>query len=70
MNTFLLYLVSRLKEPSTYAGLAFLLNAVGHANLDQPLQAIGMGLAGLVSALLPDPAHGLLGQGAAPPVSK
>lgn len=49
------YLVSRMKEPSTYAGLAALLAAFG-LNIDagvlQAVVAILTGLAGLASVLL------------------
>jgi hypothetical protein len=55
--TILAYIVSRLKEPSTYAGLATLLGIVGVNLAPEALQSIIAVLtaaAGLVAVLVPD----------------
>jgi len=53
-------LLSRLREPSTYAGLAAVLAAAG-VNLDpslfQALTLTATGIAGLVAVLLPEKAR-------------
>ncbi len=55
--TFLAFLVARLKEPSSYAGLGAVLGAAGvHAD-DSVLQAVIqvlISLAGLVAVLMPE----------------
>jgi hypothetical protein len=54
-STKMQYLVSRMKEPSTYAGLAALLAAFGlniDAGILQAVVAILTGLAGLASVLI------------------
>lgn len=53
------WLGARLREPSTYAGLAVLL-AAAHLTSDQDslvhaLTLIGTGVGGLIAILLPDP---------------
>jgi hypothetical protein len=51
------YLIARLREPSTYAGLAALLASFGlslDAGLVQSIALLGTGLAGVVAAFMPD----------------
>jgi hypothetical protein len=53
----LTYLVARLKEPSTYTAMTFVLTAFGAAFSPQQQNAIlmiGMAAAGLLGAILPD----------------
>ncbi len=53
----LAYIVNRLKEPSTYAGLAALLGVVGVKMAPESLQAIVTvltALAGAIAVLVPD----------------
>lgn len=49
---------TRLREPSTYAGLAILLAAVGHFTLPagamNDITMIGTGIGGLIAILLPE----------------
>lgn len=53
----LVYVIARLKEPSSYAGLAGLLGSVHIANsadIATSLTSIGIGVASLISILLPE----------------
>lgn len=51
------YILARLREPSTYAGLAAVLAAFGlslDAGLVQSIALLGTGLAGVLAAFMPD----------------
>lgn len=51
------YIITRLREPSTYAGLGALLGTFGVVmppGMVQNITLAGTGLAGIVAALLPD----------------
>ena len=57
MSNILSMLVSRLKEPSTWAGIGTLITGVGIAlkpELWQAITAIGLGVGGLLAVLLPE----------------
>ncbi len=51
------YLLERMREPSTWRGLALLLTALGiplAPGVADALIAAGLGVAGLIGALVPD----------------
>lgn len=51
------YILARLREPSTYAGIAGVLAAFGlslDAGLVQSIALLGTGLAGVLAAFMPD----------------
>lgn len=51
------YLLARMREPSTYAGLAAVLAAFGlslDAGLVQSIALLGTGFAGVLAAFMPD----------------
>jgi len=51
------YLLDRMKEPSTWRGLVLLLTALGvpmAPGLSDAIIAAGLGLAGLIGAVMPD----------------
>lgn len=55
------YLISRLREPSTYAGLAALLASLGvsvPAPWVQAVSAVGVALAGAAALFLPEKPQG------------
>jgi hypothetical protein len=54
------YFINRLREPSTYSGLAALLLALGlnlPGGLLEAVTQLGIGLAGIISILLPEQRH-------------
>lgn len=54
-------ILARLREPSSWAGLAVLLGSLGMsipAELAQPIGLIGAGIAGLVAFFLPERGRG------------
>jgi hypothetical protein len=52
MKSTLVWIQARLAEPSTYAGLAALLGLLNESVLAQPIQAIGLGIAGLLAVVI------------------
>ena len=51
------YILERMKEPSTWRGLTLLLTALGvplAPGLSDAIIAAGLGLAGLIGAVMPD----------------
>lgn len=57
MTSIIAYIVNRMKEPSTYAGLAALLGVVGVKLAPEALQAIitvATAIAGAVAVFVPD----------------
>lgn len=51
------YVLERMKEPSTWRGLTLLLTALGvplAPGLSDAIIAAGLGLAGLIGAVMPD----------------
>ena len=51
------YVLERLKEPSTWRGLTLLLTALGvplAPGLSDAIIAAGLGIAGLIGAVMPD----------------
>jgi hypothetical protein len=51
------YVLERMKEPSTWRGLVLLLTALGvpmAPGLSDAIIAAGLGLAGLIGAVMPD----------------
>lgn len=52
------YLIARLQEPTTWRGLVLVLTSLGVSLSPEQLQTIvsvGLGIAGLIGALAPDP---------------
>lgn len=57
MSNILSMLITRLKEPSTWAGIGTLITGVGIAiapELWQAITAIGLGVGGLLAVLIPE----------------
>lgn len=57
MSSILSFLASRLREPSTWAGIGTLITGVGVAlkpELWQAITAIGLGLGGLLAVFIPE----------------
>lgn len=57
MSTVFAYILARLREPSTWRGLVLLATAIGAHLSDAQVDAVvefGLGLAGLIGAVLPD----------------
>ncbi len=50
------YLLQRLREPSTWAGLAAIMGTAAHAVATKDPQAIAATVAGVVAVIAPDPA--------------
>ena len=49
------YLIARMREPSTWRGVAFILAAAGVPGADPAtVTQVGLGVAGLIGVLLPD----------------
>ncbi len=67
------YIRDRLKEPSTYPAIILILTALGHHLTDEQKNAaieIGLIVAGLVGAILPDTMKGADNEKTLPPVAK
>lgn len=61
MSTFVAYIARRLKEPSTWRGLIMVATSAGvfiSSAMAEDIIAVGVGLAGIVGALLPDALDG------------
>jgi hypothetical protein len=61
MRPFLAYLLHRLKEPSTWRGLILVATSAGvlvSSAMAEDIIAVGVGLAGILGAVLPDALDG------------